>query len=147
MNFLRNEKGVTLIEVLTAAVILSIVLISIMNVFPQMSIINKVNGNKSQAILTAKKELIKWEDDISVKNYLKGDASAVLPAVLDHSDTNYYYFKNYQTSDGNYDVKVIIATAPPQDYPLQSTSQVRFIQVQILNNNSVVSETYGYIIL
>lgn len=144
MKLARNEKGVTLIEVLAAVVILSIVLVSLMNFFPQMSLINKVNSEKSQAINTAKQILIDWKNDKGVEDFLKGDSSAILPAAVDHSDINYYY---YRIIRGNYDVNIKIAKNPPQNFP-SGPSLVRFIQVQLLNKqNTVVSETYGYIIL
>ncbi len=78
MKLVRNEKGVTLIEILAAVVILSIILVSLMNFFPQMGFINKLNGEKSQAINTAKQVLIDWQNDNGVEAFLKGDSSAII---------------------------------------------------------------------
>ena len=46
MKLVENEKGLTLIEVLASIVILSIILVSIMNFFPQMGLMNKTNARK-----------------------------------------------------------------------------------------------------
>ena len=78
MKLVRNEKGVTLIEVLATVVILSIILVSVMNFFPQVGLINNVNGEKSQAISTAKQVLIDWQNDSGVEAFLKGDSSAII---------------------------------------------------------------------
>lgn len=145
MKLRRDEKGVTLIEVLAAIVILSIVLVSIMNFFPQMGLLNKINGNKAQAINTAKQELIKWQNDVNVQNFLKGDSSASLPAPVDHVQDNYYYFK-YKIEGFDVSIRIKNITDFPPDEP-NNPKDVRFIQVQLLKNNSIVSETYGYIIL
>ena len=66
-----------------------------------------------------------------------------MPAPVDHDDENYYYFK---TTEGNYDVSIKMAKNPPLNFT-SGPSQVRFIQVQLLKKQSVVSETYGYITL
>jgi type II secretory pathway component PulJ len=71
MELVKNEKGVTLIEVLAAIVILMIILGSVMNFFPQIGFVNKSNEEKAEAINTAKLILHNWQNDSNVKNFLK----------------------------------------------------------------------------
>lgn len=144
LKLVKNDRGVTLVEVLVAIVILSIVLGSIMNFFPQMGFINGQNQKKAQAISTAKQVLINWQNDDGVQEYLKGSSTATPLVQPLNQDTNYYYF---QTSSGDFDVNIKIAKNPPTNFQAGSTS-IRFIQVQVQNQqNKVTSETYGYITL
>lgn len=145
MKLVKNDRGVTLVEVLAAVVILAIVLGSIMNFFPQLGFINVQNQEKAQAVNTAKQVLIDWQDDGAVQDFLKTSQTAALPVQpLNQPDPTYYYF---QTSNGNFDVNIKIAKNPPSNFQAGSVS-IRFIQVQVENKqNQVTSETYGYITL
>ncbi|MDP4156096.1 MAG: prepilin-type N-terminal cleavage/methylation domain-containing protein [Bacillota bacterium] len=145
MELVKNDRGVTLVEILAAVVILAIVLGSIMNFFPQLGFLNGQNQEKAQAVSTAKQILIEWQNDNGVHNFLKGSQNATMPVQsLNQPDQNYYYF---QTTSGDFDVNIKIAKKPPANFQAGTTS-VRFIQVQVKNTqNKVTSETYGYITL
>jgi prepilin-type N-terminal cleavage/methylation domain-containing protein len=141
MDIFRNEKGLTLLEVLISIVILSIILLSTMSLFPQMGFINKENVDKTKAINNAKDLLIEWENSYSVKNYLKNNKITSLPGYY-KTDSNFYYCKS---TTGNFDVFIKIKTKTD----LVSTPiETRLINIQLLNKrNNVVGETYGYILL
>src|SRR5581483_8216393 len=81
MKLVKNEKGLTLLEVLISIVILSIILVSFMGIFPQMGMMNQQNSNKEQAVNTAKRLLISWENDSNIKAFLNpaSQSAAVLP--------------------------------------------------------------------
>ena len=59
-NFLTNRKGLTLVEVLAALVILGIVFIGIMSVFPQMTLFNEKTETKLDTMNLARQEMQKF---------------------------------------------------------------------------------------
>ncbi|MGG1677591.1 prepilin-type N-terminal cleavage/methylation domain-containing protein [Neobacillus sp. NRS-1170] len=149
MDFKKNEKGLTLIEVLVSIVILSMVLLTTMSFFPQMGLVNKQNQDKTQAINIAKEVLINWQESSDVKWFLvKSDRvtgfTSTDPKVTYNAftyDSNYYYF---DATKDIYNVKIKIKKSPETSSRLSS---VNYILVQMLNkkNNNVVSETFGYV--
>jgi prepilin-type N-terminal cleavage/methylation domain-containing protein len=151
MKYIKNEKGVTLIEVLAAIVILSIILGSIMNFFPQMGLINKINGDKAQAVNTAKKVLIELQGSSEVKNYLDNPSTIEPPSILGAkqsdmviSGESYYSFLK---TEGNFKINILIKQNPDLSASSGTNTTRSFpIKVQPLNTkNEVITETYGYI--
>jgi len=149
VEFYRNEKGVTIIEVLASIVILSIILLTTMRFFPQMGLINNHNEDKSKAINIAKEILINWQESSDVKWFLvKTDRvtgfTSTDPKVAFSTfnfDANYYYF---ETSKDIYNVHIKISKSPETSSRLSSVNR---IDVQLLNkkDGNVVSETLGYV--
>lgn len=140
MENTRNEKGVTLIEVLISIVLLSIIFLSFMRFFPQMGFMNNENIDKTQAINTAKEILIEWQNSPNVTDNLKKGTVSVIPGYY-KTDSTFYYFK---TVKGNYDVNIKIKI----NSDLVSTPiKTRLIQIELLNKRkNIISETNGYII-
>ncbi|MDQ6599832.1 PulJ/GspJ family protein [Bacillus salipaludis] len=137
MNLIRNEKGLTLIEILVSITILSIIFLSIMRFFPQMGLMNKQNQDKTQAISTAKQVLVQWKNDSRVKNFFVTPTKSVI-SEYDRLDGDYYIFK---PNGGLVNIKI---KKTPSNSSRFTNSNL--IIVQILNNNGkVVSETFGYI--
>ncbi|MEH7493472.1 type IV pilus modification PilV family protein [Neobacillus niacini] len=147
MENIKNEQGVTLIEVITSISILSIVLISFISIFPQMGFMNKNTEDKTQAISTAKEILILWQDSLDVKSYL---TSSTQTSVITSDDPNLVFIKNeggyyyFETVKDIYRVNIKIANSPNTNsskiYKLHS------IQIELFNNrNNLVGETYGFI--
>ncbi|MEH7129906.1 prepilin-type N-terminal cleavage/methylation domain-containing protein [Neobacillus drentensis] len=138
---IRDEKGVTLLEVLIAIVILSFIFLSIMNFFPQMGLINKANEDKAKAVNYANELLIEWKNSESVKDCIKNKNGTSLSGYY-NTDSNYYYYK---TSKGGFNAIIKIR----KNTDLISTPvTTRLIDIQLFNNrNNMVAETYGYIIL
>jgi prepilin-type N-terminal cleavage/methylation domain-containing protein len=152
MNIMKSEKGVTLVEVLVSITLLSIVLITLMNIFPQMGMMNKHNEDKAQAINTAKEILIDWQEADEVEEFIKEKrTSGFIPTAgnpkiaythfsYDIEDDGYYYF---ETTKDKYDVQIRIKKSPKIN---SNTTQVNQIIVQLLNERgNVVSETFGYV--
>jgi prepilin-type N-terminal cleavage/methylation domain-containing protein len=135
----HNEKGVTLLEVLLSITILSIILLSITNFFPQMGMMNKHNEEKSQGMNFAKQVLVDWKTSQRVIDFIKAPAPANRPEEYKSEDESYYYFS---TIKNDFDVHIKIK----KESDLHSTpSKAHLIQIQLQENSDTVSETYGYL--
>ena len=67
-NFIRNDKGLTLVEILAAIVILSIVLITFTNFLFQSTKYTKLNKEKITAIEVAEEVISEVRDGIYQQN-------------------------------------------------------------------------------
>ena len=152
MNFFKSEKGVTLVEVLASITLLSIVLITTMNIFAQMGKLNKHNEDKAQAINMAKEILIDWQEADEVKEFIKENRTTGFTPVAGNTKVSYtrfsydiepagYYY--FETTKDQYEVHIKIKKSPKID---SNSGQVNQITVQLLNERgNLVSETYGYV--
>ena len=92
MEKARNEKGLTLVEVLAAVVILSIVFVGIMTIFPQMTLFNNKTEAKLDTMNLARQEMAsillasKWE---KVLVSSATDATALEPEFLSKEKIDY----------------------------------------------------------
>ncbi|MFF2447730.1 prepilin-type N-terminal cleavage/methylation domain-containing protein [Neobacillus sp. NPDC058068] len=151
MEIVRNEKGVTLIEILISIVILSIIFLSIMRFFPQMGLMNQQNENKSQAINTAKGLLIDWQESNKVKTFIANDKQTI-GFITNVNNKDYYTNFNpnpsgtdyiFTTIKNSYEVTIKIKKSPIEKSNVYS---VHLIVMQLKNKNgNVVAETYGYV--
>lgn len=146
MKRLRNENGVTLIEVLVAMTILAIILISIMMIFPQMGMMNKFNIDKTQAMNSAKEILVKWSESSTVQTFLDNQNPEIVKSVFDVTEykidevEGYYYFVS--TRDP-YKVIISIKIDPSNE---SKTISLHTITVQLLDKQGKeITKTYGYI--
>ncbi|MFJ8235054.1 prepilin-type N-terminal cleavage/methylation domain-containing protein [Ureibacillus sp. NPDC094379] len=160
-----NEKGVTLIEVIASIVILTVVLISFLNFFPQMGKTNNYNGDKQQAINLAGTELSFWQNELNNNTeFIKTQSNLGVSGVAINVDKTDNPHKIKMVTDQTYsspshlssfDVEVIVTTEPDLN-----TDPMKAYQIQInifkegsvknnsLTNNAVkVTETYGYIFI
>lgn len=134
---IRNQKGLTLLEVLLSLVILTLILVTIMKFFPQMGTMNKQNEEKQQAVNLAKQELIEWQK-IDLKSFLANPSASVLSEYGRFVDPYYIFTK---TKD-NYTVEVWLKNTSDLNNGL---IKANMLLIKILNkNNNVISETYGY---
>lgn len=135
----QNEKGITLLEVLLSMVILSIVLLTIVNFFPQMGRMNAYNGEKMKAVNVARGELAVWKERGSLEtpppHYIKNEGI----------DPHHQYFTS--TIDG-FKVNVTINKHSDLD-ATESTSPAKAhrLLIQVLEDQKIVSETYGYVMV
>jgi len=130
MNAVRKEHGMTLIEVLAAMTILAIILLSLMNIFPQMGMMNKHNDDKTQAVNLAKQYLNVWKSKKQIpSNYIE-------------KKEGFYFYE--ETDPEHRDFVVIIKIKATPDSTTVNSHQ---IHIQIQNKSgTVLSETYGYLI-
>ncbi|MCQ6273511.1 prepilin-type N-terminal cleavage/methylation domain-containing protein [Bacillus sp. V3B] len=147
----HNQKGVTLLEVLLSIVILTIILVSIMNLLPQMGFMNKQNEDKQQAINLAKKELIYWQGTLESSNFtsFKGNPEQDYPFIEEDDiistniDTIIIETDTTGPANSIFNVEVIIQkdsdldSEPIKAYPLH----IKLFK----NKGTLVSETYGYV--
>lgn len=152
MSVFNEEKGLTLIETLLSIVILSIVLTTFINFFPQMGRMNKQNEEKIQAINLAKQILVKWQEEQQVKDFLFSSEEPppdLAPYINDYvnysppytmnEDEDYFSFK---TTKNDFNIEITIYTS---DELTTSTSAYQ-IHIAVINNKGVqIGESYGYI--
>jgi prepilin-type N-terminal cleavage/methylation domain-containing protein len=155
MELIKNEKGVTLVEVIAAMALLSIILISMMGIFPQMGFINKQNEDKSQAINSAKQILNEWksEDNVTgakVISALEKETPTSIdwpipPEVTPTSSTDPFY--TFKKTDIKSDIK--IWKSPEAGFGGENDLINTYkILVQVKNErDTVIGETYGYIVV
>jgi len=152
LKITNNEKGISLVEVLASIVILTIILASILNFFPQMGQKNIQNENKQSAINLAKIELDKWKTNIESSSDF--NTFLVNPTLHSYSFINSDDTVTYnsgsksitiQTKSTNPKFNVVVVISTESD--LASTPKKAYqIQVKIYKgNNILVSQTYGYI--
>ncbi|MGR3765906.1 PulJ/GspJ family protein [Rossellomorea sp. NS-SX7] len=137
---LENEKGLTLVEILAATSILSIIVVSILSFFPQVGMMNQQNDDKTKGINVAKKILAEWtideNDEIAV--FLEDPLVADVPYGYESynpEDAVYYFFK--KTAEG-FDVKVKLPIDQQEDRPRQ-------VIINLSKNGKEITETYGYV--
>lgn len=140
--YYRNQKGLTLIEVLLSIVILSIILVTFMKFFPQMGMMYKQNENKQQAVNVAKELLIDWQKKGDALNsFISNPSNSVIPGYKS-SDTKYYYF---QEKRYDFDVEIIIKKNPDLN---GSPFKAYPVHIKLKSNKgNIITETYGYIII
>lgn len=142
MNNINSEKGVTLVEVLVSITLLSIVLITLMNIFPQMGMMNNHTKLKAQGINTAKEVLLKWQNDNDrIKNFFATPDVSVIPEYKPITGNAY----NFEYVNGDFLVNVKINKNFSKESDIYNA---HLIVVKLYNKNKtdiVVSETYGYV--
>ncbi|MBY0099113.1 type IV pilus modification PilV family protein [Mesobacillus maritimus] len=143
MKVLRNNNGVTLIEVLAALTILSIILVSLMNIFPQMGKMNKYNEDKVQAISLAKELLIEWQENSEMITYISNPDTTLLLSLDPPQLADGYYVFN--TTKNDFKATINIKEVASK---ISKLHNAHLIVVRLLNDNDkVVTETYGYILV
>lgn len=142
MNNIKSEKGITLVEVLVSITLLSIVLITLMNIFPQMGMMNNHNKMKAQGINTAKEVLLKWQNDNDrIKNFFATPDVSVIAEYKPIAGNAY----NFEYVNGDFLVNVKINKNFSKESDIYNA---HLIVVKLFNKNktdTVVSETYGYV--
>jgi competence protein ComGC len=142
MNFFKSEKGVTLVEVLASITLLSIVLITLMNIFPQMGMMNNHTKLKAQGVNTAKEVLLKWQNDHDkLKNFFATPDVSVIPEYKPISGNAY----NFEYVNGEFLVNVKINKNFSKSSDLYNAHLIVVKLYNINKTDTVVSETYGYV--
>lgn len=141
-----NQDGISLLEVLISISILTLILVSIMNIFPQMGFLNQKNETKLQGMNTAKQVLVEWQVKTDVINYLRNPLIYSKPSYLKVEDTHYL------SETIRDDEKVIVEIAKDSDLDTSiaksGPTKVHQIHVQLKNNkNALIGESFGYLVL
>jgi prepilin-type N-terminal cleavage/methylation domain-containing protein len=142
MNFFKSEKGVTLVEVLVSITLLSIILITLMNIFPQMGMMNNHTKLKAQGINTAKEVLLKWQNDNDrLKLFFATPDVSVIPEYKPINGNSY----NFEYVNGDFLVNVKIKKNSSKESDLYNAHLISVKLYNIKKTDTVVSETYGYV--
>lgn len=154
-KYINNEKGVTLVELLASIVILSIILITSITFFTNSFHYNSISSNKLKATNLAREtqESFKVNPDMNLelKNLLtqakgltgpKTFPKATFPKLKLKQDIQLDSSGTLRLSliNPNYQVLVIIDNNPVNDL----TSPLYKLQVQVLENTRVLTETFSY---
>jgi prepilin-type N-terminal cleavage/methylation domain-containing protein len=134
-----NEKGVTLVEILAAMTILSIILLSIVQFFPQIGRLNQHNDVKMKGMNIAKEVLVEWSHSKEVVGYLNG----INPPPTGYLSTNDQGFHLFRTKIDGLDVLIKINSNSDLN---PGSSAAHYIHIEIQDSTGKhVSETYGYV--
>ncbi|MBV7505998.1 prepilin-type N-terminal cleavage/methylation domain-containing protein [Bacillus sp. sid0103] len=142
MELLKEEKGVTLLEVLLSIVILSMILLTTMSFFPQMGLINNQNNLKTQGINTVKDVLLKWQNDSRLDAFFTNPDAGVIPEYKPITGADYY---NFETVEGGYIVNIQIKVNPSKESKIYNAHQIDIKLYKMNNRDIAVSNTYGYV--
>lgn len=149
---LLNEHGISLVEVIAAIVILSIILMSIISLLPQMGLKNNQNEDKQTAVNLAALELEYWQselgNDITFNSLTSpGKTFSFIDSADSLSfDANTITIKTAKTKSmpSKYSTIVYISRAPDLN---TSPNKANQISIFIYKDNTIlVTETHGYII-
>jgi prepilin-type N-terminal cleavage/methylation domain-containing protein len=139
LKLYENEKGLTLIEVLASIVLLSVVIMSFLSLFPQITNFNKYTEENLQAAATAKelRVLVKEKFD----NFESPTSTNVLVnETMDISSDSIKFIGQFN----DFPVEVVIFK-DKKDVS-GSFEDLYQMKISILNeNNNEISYTYGYI--
>jgi prepilin-type N-terminal cleavage/methylation domain-containing protein len=131
-----NEKGMTLVEILAALVILGIVFIGFMTIFPQMTNFNEKTGNKLSAMNEARVILDNYKNlsyslnDFTLENgYREKDGVWIRTEKSDFGEVEYRIEKQPALPAGD----------------AEGELSLHEINISIQKDSKVISETFGYI--
>jgi len=139
----KNDRGMTLVEVLAALVILGIVFVGIMTIFPQMSLFNAKTEDKLKTMNLAKRELASLEDISDLSDKLKESVDDI---KLKEPGNNIKSYEYESEEDPNIVYRYIIDfyVAADLDGKGQGVS-LHKIHIKVLKDDKKISETFGYI--
>lgn len=139
-----NEKGMTLVELLAAITILSIVLVAILSILPQMTASNKQTEQKLETMNLARVELNKLQQAESNEVFLKDNEYKIIDrvslshTVLSKEQRGYVYeITHYEIPD----------LGQSEDTPEMPEELIELYQIHIVikDGDKVISETFGYV--
>lgn len=119
LNIFRNEKGLTLVEVLAALTIIGIIVVGLLFIFPQMTKFNDKTNSKLEAMNLAKMELYE----------LQSHPSKIEAGNLTYSKDGYLFEVTVQQDEAT------------------KMKAIQLVQVHIVvkKDDRVTSETIGFI--
>ncbi|MDN7226972.1 type II secretion system protein [Planococcus sp. N064] len=169
-----NEKGLTLVEILAALVILGIFFVGILTIFPQMTLFNNKTEAKLDTMNLARQEISKivaeekWKgkrnvNDASIFETFQLKLPVVMSSikdedgnstyVIDNSNSNVNFARYKKEGKYQYEVDIYLKCEPF----LTSTavanlacsdpnvSQLHKVHLKVFKENQLSSETFSYI--
>jgi len=140
---MKNDRGMTLVEVLAALVILGIVFIGFMTIFPQMSLFNAKTEDKLKTMNLAKQELssIEYISDLEDKD----SEAENLEEEASGKEIKRFEYDNEEDANSFYHYIIDFYVAPDLNGEEQGVS-LHKIHIKVLKDDKKISETFGYII-
>ena len=137
---MKNDRGMTLVEVLAALVILGIVFIGFMTMFPQMSLFNEKTGAKLETMNLAKRELASLEDISDLEAKVFPETGKL------ENDIKRYEYNNEEDANSVYRYIIDLYVAAALDGEGQGVS-LHKIHIKVLKDedDKIISETFGFI--
>lgn len=147
---MKNEKGMTLVEVLAALIILVLVITVFLQFLPQLATTNKKNVEKNQAINLAEVELLHWKDEISAHpDTFK--ASAQLKNCSFDNNKNCYVVEKENLQDDQYNKNFYVSInyqQKPEEGDFDKIQAHRLhLEIKSRENDTKVSEAFGFVYL
>lgn len=159
-----NDKGLSLVEVLAAVVILGILFIGIMSIFPQMTLFNAKTETKLDTMNLARQEMAHivgttgWVGkrdiaDPSIYENFTTVANVKMPAAGYAEIAPNADFIRYEKMDGyRYEADVYLACQPFLEESENSLkcsdptlAQLHKVHLKVYEGSRMSSETYSYI--
>ncbi|MGP1909377.1 prepilin-type N-terminal cleavage/methylation domain-containing protein [Metabacillus sp. JX24] len=152
-KFMKSEKGVTLIELISSIAILSIILLSFMYFFINSAQYNGVSADKMNAANIAREVQKDFKEDpdknLALKNLIAYSRTSAATTISKASYPDLQLTQDIQDNSGlltltttnqtfTVVVKVDTTSDPNVDLSLSK------LHVQVKKNQKVVSETYTY---
>jgi len=131
-----NEKGMTLVEILAALVILGIVFIGFMTIFPQMTNFNEKTGRKLSAMNEARVLL----DDYKNSYFYLHDFTPENGYI----ENNGAWIRTEKSEFGEVEYRIEKQPALPAG-DAEGELSLHEINISIQKDSKVISETFGYI--
>jgi len=142
MGRIKKEAGLTLVEVLAALVLLSIVFIGFMTIFPQMTSFNAKTGEKLETMNLAKIELI------NIKQ------SPPRPEKFEVQKEGDY--ERYHEMKDDYEIEIDCFKAEPNRADPDKTEEkycsesngsglLHKTHIKVTKQDQLISETFGYV--
>jgi len=138
---MTNEKGLTLVEVLAALVILGIVFVGFMTIFPQMNLFNQRTETKIVTMNLAKQELAD----------IKESPSRLTSDRRMKNSTPSEPYETYSFQQTDYDVQVDCFDEQASDKSIYACSDtapfplLHKIHIRVKENGKLTSESFGYV--
>lgn len=135
----NNEKGMTLVEILAALVILGIVFVSFMTIFPQMNLFNRITETKLETMNVAKQQLAE----------IKQRPRVMLNSKKIKSSTNKLNdFETYQMDNLEYTIYVDCLNNGTEICSAENNTRKRDlykIHIKVNKDDKLISQTFGYV--
>ena len=153
-----NEKGLTLVEVLAALVILSIIFVGVMTIFPQMTLFNAKTETKLDTMNLARQEMSEIETapewaGTAVPDYLSAEKITDIMTdagyTLESTASNADFLRFQKNSDYIYQADIYLDCEPfsadAEKCAETDPNKLYKVHLKILKNSQISSETYSYI--
>lgn len=142
-KLMKNEQGLTLVEILATLVLLGIVFVGIMSVFSQMTLFNDKTYTKLDTMNLARQEMSEIKG-VAYPKLITDITTNIAATTYDDfsvaADPYYLFAKN---EDGyTYEMRLYKTPKLVGDANIASLYQVH---LQVKKGTQLNSETYGYI--